>query len=1630
MTRCGPGNVTLTATSTSGSTPQYYTASTGGTAFASGASATVSVTGNTTYYVGAKDNGTSTETVGRTTFVTQSGTTPSNYGLVFTSTSAITLTSVDVFRNSASAGTVTVQLQDNAGVLIPGQTYTGTVPAGTIGTAFTLPLNFSVPQGTGLRLIATTGTADLERESSIGGFPYNSTGGTVSITSGYIGGTSTTYYYFYNWQLLKSCEPTARTPIAVNVTTPPVLSPATTTQTVCANSTTTIAFSGGTYNSLTVSPSAGTVVTGMSVDFTPTTTTTYTVTASDPSGCQATATVTLNATPLAAGTAAATPGSFCGVASGTPSLSLTGTAGALGGFVWQSSASAGGPFMPLAGSANQNPFVAPTITATTYYQAVATCGSSTATSNVVTVTVSNPSVTATNSPQARCGTGSVTLTATPSTGATINWYDTNVSTVILAAGNSYSPTVTATRQFFAAAAVPNAGTETVGRTAPTTIDGLAPNSYGLVFNAASAFTLTSVDVYRFTAGGGTLTVQLQTSAGVLIPGQAVTLTVPASTVGSVYTAPLNFAVPAGTAMRLLATAGTASLVREFSGFSPAFPFNSPSGNVSITGGYISGASTVYYYFYNWQVTGPCVSARTPVQVNVSTPPTLSPATTSATICNGSSTSVTYTGYANLTVSPTTGATVSGTTVTFAPTTVGVSNYTITGNDGTGAAGCTNTATATITVKPVPNAPTLTPTSPAAYCAGGNTVVAASSNTNALTNQTVLATADFDSGANSFTVVTGTSNTSGAEFTRVTAPYTNSTGPGSYNGPSGASTGGFFIANSNTSGTTSNSQLTSPAFSTVNYTAATLSFQQYYLKYTTGDIAAALEYSTNGTAWTLLVDYLTAGSQGTSTGAQTPTTVTLPAGALGQATVQVRFRYQSAFGFYWAIDNVGVTGTRTESATFAVTGGTGASVSGNNITFNPTTTTTYNVTASYPSASCPSVATPITITVNPLPTFSTAQTNVACFGGSTGSITVTAAGGTGTYEYSNNGGGSYQASNVFSGLAAGTYQVQVRNLGGAQCAAPAQPVTIAQPASALAVAATATAETAAGANDGTVTAAGSGGTSPYEYSLNGGAFQASTVFSGLAPATYTVMARDANACTATTTVVVNAGAAPCTSTTYTGAAPGDGTNWFNPGNWTACVPTRTVDATIPGGLANYPNLSAAATAEVRTLTLDNGAGLTQSAGTLDVYANLTSNTPAANVSLTGSAVQFVGTARQALGGAQPLSFFNLTVSKSDTLHVDTDQTVRGTLALTAGILKTYVLTNTRKITLTGAGTLTETATSFVLGDVEAAAALNTDGSSSPFGGTGLTLTAQALKPDGAPASLPGATTVLRSTGTPVYGVTPAGGPQSRSIRRRYTITAASETNLSVDMAFGYNDSAFELNGIAETSLRLFSAPTLAGPFRSEGGTPSIAANTVTRTGLDHLSVWTLGNAAAPLPVELTRFEAVREGADAALSWATASEKNNRGFEVQVSPDGRSYRALAFVAGAGSSSAPRAYAFRDREAGKTGPRYYRLRQLDFDGTASFSPVRALAFGEAPGNSLSAAPNPFDGELTLHVQARTAQSGAVLTLFDAAGRPVARRVLDVPAGRSQLPVAGLEGLAAGLYVGQLTLDGQALHLKVVKR
>jgi hypothetical protein len=104
----------------------------------------------------------------------------------------------------------------------------------------------------------------------------------------------------------------------------------------------------------------------------------------------------------------------------------------------------------------------------------------------------------------------------------------------------------------------------------------------------------------------------------------------------------------------------------------------------------------------------------------------------------------------------------------------------------------------------------------------------------------------------------------------------------------------------------------------------------------------------------------------------------------------------------------------------------------------TTSGTYTVTATN-LQSCSATSTPVTITVNALPTVSTSKTDVICAGGNTGTITVTASGATAPYQYSKDGGVNYQTSNVFNNLTAGTYNIVVKPATG--CASVSVPVVV-------------------------------------------------------------------------------------------------------------------------------------------------------------------------------------------------------------------------------------------------------------------------------------------------------------------------------------------------------------------------------------------------------------------------------------------------------------------------------------------------------------------------------------------------------------------------------------------------------------
>ena len=151
-----------------------------------------------------------------------------------------------------------------------------------------------------------------------------------------------------------------------------------------------------------------------------------------------------------------------------------------------------------------------------------------------------------------------------------------------------------------------------------------------------------------------------------------------------------------------------------------------------------------------------------------------------------------------------------------------------------------------------------------------------------------------------------------------------------------------------------------------------------------------------------------------------------------------------------------------------------------------------------------------------------QSNVSCFGGNNGIITVGGTGGTGPYDYQF-GSGAFQSTGTFGSLTAGTYNITIRD---SHLCTFILPVTITGPPAPLNGFIVVTSDVLCfGDASGSVTVAGSGGTAPYQYNIDGGPFQSSPAFAGLSEGVYTVIIRDNNLCTFTLLVTISQPATP-------------------------------------------------------------------------------------------------------------------------------------------------------------------------------------------------------------------------------------------------------------------------------------------------------------------------------------------------------------------------------------------------------------------------------------------------------------------------------------------------------------------------
>ncbi len=169
-------------------------------------------------------------------------------------------------------------------------------------------------------------------------------------------------------------------------------------------------------------------------------------------------------------------------------------------------------------------------------------------------------------------------------------------------------------------------------------------------------------------------------------------------------------------------------------------------------------------------------------------------------------------------------------------------------------------------------------------------------------------------------------------------------------------------------------------------------------------------------------------------------------------------------------------------------------------------------------------------------------------------------------------------------------------------------------------------------------------------------------------------------------------------------------------------------------------------------------------------------------------------------------------------------------------------------------------------------------------------------------------------------------------------------------------------------------------------------------------------AGTVPVTITRFDAVKSGRSAVISWTTATEVNNKSFEVQRSTDGTHWTSIATVNAKGKAAQGASYETTDKTPVK-GNDHYRLKQIDIDGSFSYSKIATLYFNASETVQYQFFPNPAKDKLQVLLNDVTTEKVAI-QLINTKGQIMQKMTINNPMNGS-VQVMKVGGLPAGMYI-----------------
>ena len=285
---------------------------------------------------------------------------------------------------------------------------------------------------------------------------------------------------------------------------------------------------------------------------------------------------------------------------------------------------------------------------------------------------------------------------------------------------------------------------------------------------------------------------------------------------------------------------------------------------------------------------------------------------------------------------------------------------------------------------------------------------------------------------------------------------------------------------------------------------------------------------------------------------------------------------------------------------------------------------------------------------------------------------------------------------------------------------------------------------------------------------------------------------------------------------------------------------------------------------------------------------------------------------------------------------------------------------------------------------------------------------------------------------------------------YYNTTGVSIPMTGDLELGISLTSFELNGsmdelriwnVARTQTEINdnmnfeltgSEPGLIGYWKFNEGSGQIILDTQTNGVIHNGTLGATANPGSddptriqdptlPLPVELVSFVSNLNANNVELSWITASEINNMGFDIERKTESSSYAKIGFVSGNGTTTDYSYYSFVD-VISQPGVYLYRLKQIDFDGSFKYSNEIRVEIESVPltFNLEQNYPNPFNP--TTKISYALPETGFVnLTVYNSLGEKVTELVNEVEESGKHNVIFLAGNLSSGLYIYKLSLSGE---------